>query len=201
MARHCFVEIAVVIAQGTCRAASLRTFAGGCCPSTRTPISRTPPSIRPLNCRSRKGSAQQHVCSATGPGRRQILGTARHPVCYLPNRLLRHALIEVASPGVPQSTHSLRQTWLARIRGRPVLAIAGPMRKNRGRWRLGATAAGARRRRRESHRIPTKLSSSPTGCRTGSSSSHQASRSGRRPSHPDCPGHGAPHREFDRRAC
>src|SRR4029450_4024517 len=48
------------------------------------------------------GSAPQHVCSATGPGRRQILGPARHPVCDIPNRLLRHALIELACPRIEQ---------------------------------------------------------------------------------------------------
>ena len=67
-----------------------------------------------------EGSAPQHVCSATGPGRRQILGPARHPVCDIPNRLLRYALIEVAWSVVPQSTHILRQTWLTRITGRPL---------------------------------------------------------------------------------
>ena len=98
--------------------------------------SETQECRRPLDCRSRKGIGPAACLLSYGTWAAADLGTARHPVCYIPHRLLRHALIEVAWPVVPQSTHSHRQTWLTRITGRPVLAIFGPMRKNRGRWRL-----------------------------------------------------------------
>ena len=94
-------------------------------------LSETHEPSRPLETVAvGKGSAPQHVCSAAGPGRRQILGPARHPVHYIPNRLLRHALIEMARPVHPVNGHSLGQTWLIRIPERPVLAIPGPMPKN-----------------------------------------------------------------------
>jgi hypothetical protein len=67
----------------------------------------------------------------------KILGPARHPVCNIPNRQLRHALIEVAWPVVPQVGAQSPTDLVIRITGRLVLAIPGPMRKNRGsggRW-------------------------------------------------------------------
>jgi hypothetical protein len=104
-------------------------------------IDRARERSRALNCRSRNSNRPRSMSAQLRDlGGGKILGPARHPVCNIPNRQLRHALIEVAWPVVPQSTPVGAQPptdLVIRITGRLVLAIPGPMRKNRGsggRW-------------------------------------------------------------------